>query len=130
MFVAGAIFLRPDIRDLRSIGVLRKLLVQEMMSTVRRTARAYCLTLDWIGAPSAGWPWRRLPVEWTGHIKCCEGTSPVSRVDRRRVLSAINAETARPRGLTSGSTRWLMSRATSHVATSGLRLSGERMQAG
>jgi hypothetical protein len=29
-------------------------------------------------------------------------------------------------GLTSGSTRWLMSRATSHVAAAGFRLSGER----
>jgi hypothetical protein len=56
MFVAGAIFLRPDIRDLRSIGVQGKLLVQGMMSTVRRAARAYCLTTDWTGAPSAGWP--------------------------------------------------------------------------
>jgi hypothetical protein len=54
------------------------------------------------------------------------GTSPVSRVDRQRVPSAINAETARPRGLTSGSARWLTSRATSHVAASGLRPSGER----
>jgi hypothetical protein len=48
-------------------------------------------------------------------------------VDRRRVLSAINAETVQPRGLTSGSARWLTSRATSHVAASGLRLSGERI---
>jgi hypothetical protein len=30
------------------------------------------------------------------------------------------------RGLTSGSTRWLMSRTTSHAAAAGLRLSGER----
>jgi hypothetical protein len=29
-------------------------------------------------------------------------------------------------GLTSGSARWLMSRATSHAATAGLRLSGKR----
>jgi hypothetical protein len=56
------------------------------------------------------------------------GTSPVSRVDRPRVLSVINAESARSRGLTSGSARWLMSRAMSHVAASGLRLSGERMR--
>jgi hypothetical protein len=130
MFVAGAIFLRPDIRGLRSIVVQGKLLVQGMMSTVRRAARAYCLIMDWTCALSAGWPWRRLPVEWTGCIKCCEGTSSVSRVHRRHVLSAINAETAWPRGLTSGSARWLMSRATSHVAASGLRLSGERMRAG
>jgi hypothetical protein len=130
MFVAGAIFLCPNIRDLRSTGVQGKLLVQGMMSTVRRAARAYCSTMDWTGAPSAGWPWHRLLAEWTGRIKCCEGTSPVSRVDRRRVLSAISVETVRPRGLTSGSARWLMSRATSHVAASGLRLSGECMRAG
>jgi hypothetical protein len=29
-------------------------------------------------------------------------------------------------GLTSGSTRWLMSRASTHAAAAGLRLSGER----
>jgi hypothetical protein len=57
MFAVGAIFLRPDIRDLRSIDVQRKLLVQGMMDTVRRAARAYCLTADWTGTPSAGWPW-------------------------------------------------------------------------
>jgi hypothetical protein len=33
------------------------------------------------------------------------------------------------RGLTSGSARWLMSRASSHVAAAGLRLSGERSHA-
>jgi hypothetical protein len=54
----------------------------------------------------------------------------VSRMDRRRVLFAINAETARPRGLMSGSTHWLMSRATSHVTASGFRLSGERKRTG
>jgi hypothetical protein len=48
-------------------------------------------------------------------------------VDRRHVLSVINAESTRSRGLTSGSARWLMSRATSHVAASGLLLSGEHM---
>jgi hypothetical protein len=58
------------------------------------------------------------------------GTSPISRVDRRRVFSVINAETERPRGLTLGSARWLMSRATINVAASGLRLSGERKRTG
>jgi hypothetical protein len=48
-------------------------------------------------------------------------------VDRRHVLSVINAESTQSRGLTSGSARWLMSRATSHVAASGLLLSGEHM---
>jgi hypothetical protein len=43
-----------------------------------------------------------------------------------RGLSAINAEAAWPRGLTSGSARWLTSRAVGHVAASGLRLSGEQ----
>jgi hypothetical protein len=42
-------------------------------------------------------------VEWTGLIKCRGGTSPASGMDRRRALSAINAEAAQPRGLTSGS---------------------------
>jgi hypothetical protein len=130
MFVAGAIFLCPDIRDLHIISMQGKLLVQRMMSTVRRVAQTYCSTTDWTGVPSAGWPWRRMPAEWTRRIKCCEGTSPVSRVDRQRVLSVINAETARSRGLTSGSAHWLMSRATSHVAALGLRLSGERMRVG
>jgi hypothetical protein len=43
-------------------------------------------------------------------------------LDRWRASSAINA---RPRGLTSGSARWLTSRAVGHVAASGLRLNGE-----
>jgi hypothetical protein len=47
----------------------------------------------------------RLPVEWTGLIKCRGDTSPANGIDRRRALSAINAEAAWPRGLTSGSTR-------------------------
>jgi hypothetical protein len=51
-------------------------------------------------------------------------------VDRRRVLSAINAETVGPRGLTSGSARWLMSQARFHAAASGLRLSGEHKRTG
>jgi hypothetical protein len=44
------------------------------------------------------------------------------QLDRRRIFSAINA---RPRDLTSGSARWLTSRAVGHVAASGLHLSGE-----
>jgi hypothetical protein len=62
-----------------------------------------------------------LLVEWTGLIKCRGGTSPASGIDRRRALSAINAETVRPRGLTSGSARWLKSQAVGHVAASCLR---------
>jgi hypothetical protein len=68
----------------------------------------------------------RLLVEWTWLIKCRGGTSPASGMDRRRGLSAIKAEAARPRGLTSGSARRLTSWAVSHVAASGLRLSGEQ----
>jgi hypothetical protein len=67
-----------------------------------------------------------LPVKWTELIKCRGGTSPASGMDRRRALSAINAETAQPRGLTLGSARWLTSRALCHVAESGLRVSGEQ----
>jgi hypothetical protein len=65
-------------------------------------------------------------VEWTGLIKCRGGTSPASGVDRQRGLSAINAEAARPGGLTSGSADRLTSWAVGHVAASGLRLSGEQ----
>jgi hypothetical protein len=68
----------------------------------------------------------RLSVEWTGLIKCRGGTSPASGMDRRRALSALNVETTRPRGLMSGSARWLTSRAIGHVAASGLRLSEEQ----
>jgi hypothetical protein len=57
MFAAGAIFLHPGIRDLCSIGVHGKLLVKVMMDTVHLAARAHCLTMDWTGTPSAGWPW-------------------------------------------------------------------------
>jgi hypothetical protein len=66
-----------------------------------------------------------LSAEWTWHIKCRGGTSPASGMDRRHALSAINAEAARPRGLKSGSARWLTSWAVGHVVASGLRLSGE-----
>jgi hypothetical protein len=58
-----------------------------------------------------------------GHIVC-------QRIDRRRVFSAINAEAARPRGLTSGPARWFTSQAIVHVAASGLRLSGEWKRTG
>jgi hypothetical protein len=111
------------------------------MSTAYAAARAYCLPTEWTGTPPAEWPGHRPSVEWIGHIKCRDGTSPASGVDmahlmlrrditcqfdRRRALSAINAEDARPKGLTSGSARWLTSRTGGHVATSGLRLSGEQ----
>jgi hypothetical protein len=54
MFAAWAIFLRPDAQDLRILGVQGKLLVEGMMSTVRRSAQAHCSPTDWSGAPSAG----------------------------------------------------------------------------
>jgi hypothetical protein len=41
MFAAEAIFLCPDARDLRILGVQGKLLVEGMMSTVRHSARAH-----------------------------------------------------------------------------------------
>jgi hypothetical protein len=53
MLAAGAIFFCPNIRDLRILGVQGKLLVEGMMSTVRRMARTHCLTTDWTCAPSA-----------------------------------------------------------------------------
>jgi hypothetical protein len=59
--------------------------------------------------------WSPPSAEWTGLIKCRGGTSPASEMDRRRALSAINAEAAWPRGLTSGSARWLTSQAVGHV---------------
>jgi hypothetical protein len=107
------------------------------MSTVYAAAQTYCLPPERTGTPSAGWPGHCPSAEWTRHIKCCGSTSLVigvdmvylmlrrhitCQLDRRRASSAINA---RPRGLTSGSARWLMSRAVGHMAASGLRLSGE-----
>jgi hypothetical protein len=59
---------------------------------------AHCLPVEWIGC--------RLTTEWAGLIKCRGSTSLV----RRRALSVINAGATQPRGLTSGSARWLTSR--------------------
>jgi hypothetical protein len=100
------------------------------MTIARVAVWAYCPLSDWTCTPLVGWSGRRLPSEWTGHIKCGDGTSPVSRADRRHVFSAINVEIAWPRGLTSGSACWLTSRAIGHVAASGPRLSGERKHTG
>jgi hypothetical protein len=115
---------------------------QVMMGVVHAVAWAYCLPTEWTGTPPQDGlvaarqqsgqgslnaeAAHRLPVEWTWLIKCQGGTSPASGMDRRRALSAINAEVVRPRGLTSGSARWLTSRAVGHVAATGLRLSGEQ----
>jgi hypothetical protein len=54
MFAAREIFLCLDIRDLRILGVQGKFLVEGVMSTVRRMARAHCLTTDWTGVPPVG----------------------------------------------------------------------------
>jgi hypothetical protein len=113
-----------------------------MMSVAHAAVWTYRLPMEWTGTLPAGWSGRRLPAEWQGSlnaevahrllvewtwlIKCRGGTSRASGMDRRRALSAINAEVTRPRGLTSGSARWLTSRAVGHVAASGLRLGGER----
>jgi hypothetical protein len=56
MFAAGAIFSCPDIQDLRILGVPGKLLVQGMISIVRRMARAHSLVTDLTGAPPARLP--------------------------------------------------------------------------
>jgi hypothetical protein len=48
--------------------------------------------------------------------------------DRQHALSAINAEAAQPRGLTSGSARWLTSRAPCHVAASGSRSVNDKVR--
>jgi hypothetical protein len=54
MFAAGVIFLCPDARDLCILGVQGKLLIEGVMGTVRRLARAHCLPTEWSGALSAG----------------------------------------------------------------------------
>jgi hypothetical protein len=46
MSVAETIFLCPDARDLRILGIQGKLLVEGRMSTARRSARAYYLPVD------------------------------------------------------------------------------------
>jgi hypothetical protein len=46
MSVAETIFLCPDARDLRILGVQGKLLVEGKMSTACRSARAHCLPVD------------------------------------------------------------------------------------
>jgi hypothetical protein len=54
MFAAGAISLCPDARDLCIPDVQGKLLIEGMMSTMRRSARVHCSPTDWSGAPFAG----------------------------------------------------------------------------
>jgi hypothetical protein len=52
--VAETIFLCPDARDLRTLGVQGKLLVEGRMSIARRSARAHCSPADPTGALLAG----------------------------------------------------------------------------
>jgi hypothetical protein len=54
MSVAEAIFLCPGARGLRILAVQGKLLAEEKMSIVRRSARAHCLPPDPAGALPAG----------------------------------------------------------------------------
>jgi hypothetical protein len=54
MFAAGAIFLCPEARDLHILSVQGKLLIEEMMGTMCRSARAHCSPTDWSDALSAG----------------------------------------------------------------------------
>jgi hypothetical protein len=56
MSVAGAIFLCPNARDLRILGVQGKLLAEGKMGVVLRSEPAHCPPTDWSGAPSAGRP--------------------------------------------------------------------------
>jgi hypothetical protein len=63
---------RHNVRSAYSIDITRCFLgnVRVMMSIVYAAARAYCLSMEWTVTPPVGWPGRRLPAEWTGHIKC------------------------------------------------------------
>jgi hypothetical protein len=54
MLTVGAIFLCPDARDLRILGMQGKLLVEGMMSTVRCSAQAHCSPTDRSVVSSAG----------------------------------------------------------------------------
>jgi hypothetical protein len=79
MFAAGAIFLCPDTQDLCILGVQGKLLVEGMMSTVRRMAPVHRLTTDWTGAPSA---------EDDPNAVCERSGHDALNVERARRLSA------------------------------------------
>jgi hypothetical protein len=97
------------------------------MSTERRSAWAHCLMMDWTGAPfglvvachqrGRG----AFNAESAHHLSA--GRSGGAR------SSAINAEIAWPRGLTSGFAPQLTPWAAGHVAVPGPRLGGERWHA-
>jgi hypothetical protein len=127
MFAVGAIFLSPDARDLPILDVQGKLLVEGMMSTVRRMAQAHCLMIDWTGAPSI------LAVTYHQRGRGALNAELAHRLSAGRSggaqSSAINAEIVWPRGLTSGSAPQLTSWAAGHVVVSGPRLGKERWRA-
>jgi hypothetical protein len=125
MFPAGAISLCPDLRDLCIPGVQGKLLVEGMMSTVRRSARAHCLSADWTCAPSAGWPWRRRQRTGQDALNAERARRSSAWWQAARLLSN-KCRGCGVMGLASGPAHWLMSRATSHAAATGFCLSGER----
>jgi hypothetical protein len=68
---------RHKVHSAYSIDIPRCFLgnARVMMSIVYTAARAYFLPTKWTGTSPVGWPSRRLPAEWTGHIKCRGGTS-------------------------------------------------------
>jgi hypothetical protein len=101
----------------RFLGIVQVMMVAARVQLCERTVR-YLIGLAC-----------RLPSDWTGHIKCRVGTSPVCRADRRRAISTINVEIAWPRGLMSESARRLTSRVIGHAAAPGPRQGGERRRA-
>jgi hypothetical protein len=127
MFSAETIFLCPDARDLPILGVQGKLLVEGMMSTLRRMAWAHCLMIDWTGAPSS------LAVTYHQRGRGALNAELAHRLSAGRSggarSSTINAEIVWPRGLMSGSAPQLTSWVTGHVAVPGPRLGGERWRA-
>jgi hypothetical protein len=54
MSVAKVIFLCPDAKDLRILGVQGKLLAEEKTSIARLSVRTHCPLADPAGAPPAG----------------------------------------------------------------------------
>ena len=68
--------------------------VRVIMSVVHAAVWTCCLSVEWTGTPPVEWTGRCLPAEWIGLNKCRGGTPPASGMDRRRVLSSINAEAA------------------------------------
>jgi hypothetical protein len=125
MLVASAISLRSDIRGLRSIGVPRKLpwgrMSDDEHNVCRSTGVLSATGMDRHASCRMAWspPVSRVDMAHLmlrRHIACQWSRHDAFNAGRRRDSSAINAEDARPRGLNSGSTRWLTSRAVGHAA--------------